>query len=555
MVGKTKAAISVVSIILVVGVVIGVVAVVHRNGSNNTEKLSPQMKAVTDFCASSSYQEICQKTLSSVNSTDPKAFIVKAIMASQDAVVKFFNYSDSLIVKANNNSRTKMALEDCKDLMNLAQQSLQASISDVGDAQLHTFSDRIDDLRTWLSAVISYQQSCLDGFAEDEATQDTMTKGIVDADQITTNALDIITKLADILAKFGLQFNVPTSRKLLSNEYPEWFAAADRKLLARVDNGNIKPNAVVAQDGSGQFKTIAAALAAYPKGFQGRYIIYVKAGIYKEYITVDSKMTNVLMYGDGSRKTIVTGRKNFVDGVQTMQTATFSAIGDGFIAKNMGFQNTAGAQGHQAVAFRSSSDKSAFFNCRFDGYQDTLYAHANRQFYRNCVISGTIDFIFGDAPTVIQNSLIIVRRPMDNQQNTVTAHGKKKANENTGIVIHNCRIVPEEKLFVDRFKIRTYLGRPWKEYSTTVVMESTLGDFIQPDGWMPWQGTFALDTCYYAEYNNRGPGANTSKRVNWKGYHVIDRPTAMRFTVQTFLNSRENWLQATGIPNVAGLKY
>lgn len=224
------------------------------------------------------------------------------------------------------------------------------------------------------------------------------------------------------------------------------------------------------------------------------------------------------------------------------------------MAKAMGFQNTAGPEGHQAVALRSQSDMSAFYNCRMDGYQDTLYMQTHRQFYRNCVISGTVDFIFGDAAAVIQNSLIIARKPMDNQQNTVTAQGRTQSRETTGLVIQNCRIVPEQKLSPMRFQIPTYLGRPWKEYSRTIIMETTLADFIQPAGWMEWTGTFALDTLYYAEYANRGPGANTDKRVKWKGYRVItNRNEALQFTAGPFIQG-DQWLSSTGSPFILGLK-
>lgn len=231
-----------------------------------------------------------------------------------------------------------------------------------------------------------------------------------------------------------------------------------------------------------------------------------------------------------------------------------AVIGNGFICKSMGFRNTAGPEGHQAVALRVQSDYSAFFNCRMDGYQDTLYVQAHRQFYRNCVISGTVDFIFGDSTTLIQNSLIIVRKPLDNQQNTITAHGRAEKRETTGLVIQNCRIVPEEKLFPTRFKTPSYLGRPWKAYSRTVVMESTMGDFIHPAGWLPWMGNFALDTLYYAEYANKGPGANTAQRVKWKGYKVItNRNEALQFTAGPFIQGNE-WLRLTGAPYFLGFR-
>ncbi|PPR81931.1 hypothetical protein GOBAR_AA38786 [Gossypium barbadense] len=435
------------------------------------------MKAVSNFFSFTHYRESCHKTLSSVNSTDPKEFISKAILAAEEAVKKFFNYSDSLIVQVKNNNLTKMALND-------------SSYSDVGDSELRNINDHKNDLRTWLNAVISYQQSCLDGFEYDNNMKETMQKGIIDAHELTGNALTIVTKLSDILSKFGIQLNNTNSCRLHSvekNVYPSWFSAKDRHLLARIDNSNLKPNVVVAKDGNGQYKTIGAALAAAPKNSNIRHVIYIKAGIYDEYTTVDKQYTNIMMYGDGPRKTIVTGCKGVKNGggITTWQTATFSAIGNGFIAKSMGFQNTAGPEKHQAVALRIQSDKSAFFNCRIDAYQDTLYNQANRQFFCNCVISGTIDFIFGDSPTVIQNSLII--------------------------------IVPEQKLFNDRFKIATYLGRPWKKFSTTIIMESTLGNFIKPEGWMLFEGLDKVnyeETIYYAEYKNRGPGANLNARVN-----------------------------------------
>jgi len=566
------------SSILVVAVVIGVVVAVQKSSSsgdsNKGNALSTTSKSVSAICSPTDHQQACVDSLSALannQSATPKDFLQAALQYTVSAVKAALS-NTTAIGKAANDSLNKMAVEDCQELLQYAIDELQASFSMVGDSSLHTMNDREAELMNWLSAVYSYQQTCVDGFTQTDL-QKAMSDGLLNATQLTENALSIVSSISQILAAFNIPLINATSitnassqqRRLLeaydetaggTDQYPTWLSAADRKLLARASpSSNVRPNAVVAKDGSGQFRTIAAALAAYPKNLQGRYVIYVKAGIYDEYITVEKNQVNVFMYGDGPRKTMVTGRKSNAGGFSTFKTASFSAIGDGFIAKAMGFQNTAGPQGHQAVALRVQSDRAAFYNCRIDGYQDTLYAQAHRNFYRNCVISGTVDFIFGDGATIIQNSLIIIRRPMDNQQNTVTAHGRGYAKETTGIVIQNCRIVPEDKLYPARFQIPTYLGRPWKAYSRAVIMESTLGDLIHPAGWMPWQGDFALNTCFFAEYANRGPGAATAKRVNWRGHKVItNRAEALSYTVVPFIQG-QTWLGATGAPFFVGLKY
>ncbi|KAL3812211.1 hypothetical protein ACJIZ3_013479 [Penstemon smallii] len=555
-----------VSVVLVVGVIIGVIVGVNHdkpNGDNGDSKaLSSTSKAVASVCSQTDYKKTCVDSMSSVvnnQSATPKDFLEAAINVAITELQAAMG-RPAEIGKAANDSLQKMAVEDCKDLLQYAVAELQASFSMVGDSSLHTISDREAELKNWLSAVISYQQTCVDGFTTPEL-KDKINNGLLNATQLTDNALAIVTAISQILQAFNIPSSSSSSRRLLEdgNEvgndgFPAWLPAGDRRLLASQSGIHPVPNAVVAKDGSGQYKTINEALAAYPKDLKGRYVIYVKAGVYNEYVIVTKKQVNVYMYGDGPRKTIVTGQKSNSAGVSTFQTAPFAAIGDGFIAKSMGFRNTAGPEGHQAVALRVQSDMSAFYNCRMDGYQDTLYTQTHRQFYRNCVISGTIDFIFGDAAVVIQNCLIIVRKPMDNQQNTVTAQGRTQSRETTGIVIQNCRIVPEQKLEPVRFKIPTYLGRPWKMYAKTIIMESTLADFIQPVGWLPWAGNFALDTLYYAEYANRGPGAPTDKRVKWKGYHVItNKNEALQYTAGQFIQGNQ-WLKSSGVPYFLGLK-
>ncbi|PON93077.1 Pectinesterase inhibitor domain containing protein [Trema orientale] len=567
--------------------------------------------AAAAFCGPCDHKEACIGSIGSVAqkpSANPKDLVQAAIQTTITHVTAALDFSGS--VAANTSGSQKMFMEDCKDLLGFAVDELHTCFSTVGVTDLRSLHDKQAELLNWLSAVISYQHTCIDGIFDSHLKQKIMSNGLTAANQLTSNALAIVSTMSAIFDAFKIPFNVATgggtARALTGSGRGSfgfnfggaggenfgasgtWTAGigagggaskgvsggggvstdasggggassggsgsgsvdansgVDRRLLrSKKGNQNPSPNKIVAKDGSGDFKTIGEALASYPKKHEGRYVIYVKAGIYDEYLTVTKDQVNVFIYGDGPRKTIITGRKNFHE----------AAIGNGFVAKSIGFQNTAGPEGHQAVALRVQSDMSAFYNCRIDGYQDTLYVQTHRQFYRNCVISGTVDFIFGDAAAVIQNSLIIVRKPGKNQKNAVTAQGRVDKHETTGIVIQNCRIVPEQKLFAERLTVPTYLGRPWKQYSRTVIMETTIGDLIQPAGWMEWEGNFALDTLYYAEYANRGVGAATNQRVKWKGYKVItDRNEALQFTPGPFLQG-DLWLGNTGAPFFLGFKH
>lgn len=132
---------------------------------------------------------------------------------------------------------------------------------------------------------------------------------------------------------------------------------------------------------------------------------------------------------------------------------------------------------------------------------------------------------------------------MHGQQNTITAQGKIDPNMNTGIAIQNCTISP----FGDLSSVQTYLGRPWKNYSTTFFMKSSLGSLINPSGWLPWVGNSAPDTIFYAEFQNFGPGASTKNRVKWKGLKNITTKEASKYTVKTFLKG-DRWIPSSGVP-------
>ena len=203
-----------ISLLLVVGVALAVVAIVNSNKSSDaTEDLSPKMKAVSTICSTANYQEECQNTLTNAahnaSSDDPKEYVKAAILATIDEVKKGYNLTDGFLIEAANNRSIKMGVEDCRDLLQFAIDQLQASYSTVGEPDLHTNADRVADIKNWLTSVISYQQSCLDGLEEfDPQLRQKMQDGLNGAGKLTSNALAIVDAVSDILASFGLQLKV-----------------------------------------------------------------------------------------------------------------------------------------------------------------------------------------------------------------------------------------------------------------------------------------------------------------------------------------------------------
>ncbi|XVF79860.1 hypothetical protein PTKIN_Ptkin15bG0024000 [Pterospermum kingtungense] len=395
-----------------------------------------------------------------------------------------------------------------------------------------------DDTQTWLSTALTNLETCRTGFIE---------LGVPDylLPMMSNNVSKLI---GNTLALNKAPYKEPSYK----NGFPTWVKPGDRKLLQSSSPAS-SANIVVAQDGSGNYKTIKEAISAASKrSGSGRYVIYVKAGTYNENVEIGSKMKNIMMVGDGIGKTIITGSRSVGGGSTTFNSATFAAVGDGFIARDITFRNTAGPKNHQAVALRSGSDLSVFYKCSFEGYQDTLYVHSDRQFYRECDIYGTVDFIFGNAAVVFQNCNIYARNP-PNKTNTVTAQSRTDSNQNTGIIIHNSRVTAASDLRPVQGSVKTYLGRPWKQYARTVFMKTYLDSLINPAGWLEWDGDFALKTLYYAEYMNTGPGSSTSNRVKWGGYRVLTSASeASKFSVGNFL-AGNSWLPDSGVPFTSGL--
>ncbi|OVA03699.1 Pectinesterase [Macleaya cordata] len=539
-----------VSVIVLVTVIIGAVVgtLVHKN---NTESSKPSSRttpaeSIKAVCSVTEYPKSCFTSLSSMessNKADPEELFILSLQATINELIKLSALPDKLISKVKGvNESVKAALLDCNTLFEEAIDELNSTISSmkVGPGENLLSTAKINDIKTWLSSAITDQETCLEGLIEMNSTLvDEVKTAMKNSTEFTSNSLAIVSKILTILD----QFNIPIHRKLLGrvdSEFPDWVNPRDRRLLQET---NPTPDLTVAKDGTGDFTTIQEAILAVKKKNESRVVIYVKEGKYTENVIIDKAYWNIYMYGDGKDKTIISGSLNNVDGTPTFSTATFAVTGRGFIAKGIRFENTAGPEKHQAVALRSGSDRSVFFQCTFDAFQDTLYSHSNRQFYRECDIIGTIDFIFGNAAVVYQNCNIQPRQPLSNQFNTITAQGKKDPNQNTGISIQKCFIRP-----FGTVTARTYLGRPWKDYSTTVIMQTEIDAVVEPVGWLPWvANTEPPSTIFYAEYLNTGPGSILDKRVKWAGYNpTISSDEAGKYTVDSLIQGKE-WLQQTNV--------
>ncbi|KAL8100386.1 hypothetical protein AgCh_032589 [Apium graveolens] len=536
------------SCVVLVAVVVAVVVVSKNNGDDNKGsggEVHTSNKAINSLCQPTDFKDACVKSLSSSNSEDPKVLIKAGFEASEKEITEVISKSKTLQDAAKDSS-TKDAYGLCKHLLETSIDDFKRSMDKVGNLNAENVKKFVADLRTWLSGALNYQVTCIDAFQNTTGdAADKMKDLLGPSHELSSNALAMVSELTKI---FDSLYKSIGQRRLASvdNEIPDWISAHQRHLLQAAS----APNAVVAQDGSGQFKTIGEAIKTVPVGNTKPFVIQVKAGVYNEIVNVPRKTDNVVLVGEGATKTKVTGNKNFIDGVKTFQTATFSVDGDMFMAKDIGFENSAGAEKHQAVALRVSGDRAVFFQCQMDGYQDTLYNHNYRQYYRDCTVTGTIDFIFGDSASVFQNCKMVVRKPMANQACMVTAQGRAEARSTGGNVIQNCTITGEAGLTP---ATKSYLGRPWKEFSRTIFMQSSIDSLIDPEGWAPWQGDFGLATCYFAEYQNRGPGSDTSKRVNWKGIvKNMNDADIQQFTAAKFIQG-DQWVPGTNVPIENGL--
>jgi pectinesterase len=296
----------------------------------------------------------------------------------------------------------------------------------------------------------------------------------------------------------------------------------------------------VAKDGSGNFKTIQEAIYATRDLSQQQVTIFIKNGVYNEKVIIPSWKTNISLVGENKDSTIITyndyagkrlaARDEFLktDSLRTYTSYTVLVEGNDCRIENITIKNTAGRVG-QAVALHVEGDRFVALNCTLLANQDTLYTATenSRQYYKDCYIEGTTDFIFGEAIVVFQSCTI------KSLTNSFITAASTRPTQKFGFVFFDC------KLIADTAAKKVYLGRPWRPFSKTVFIRTEMGSHILKEGWENWRNAENEKTVLYAEYKSYGDGATIEGRVKWS--RQLTRKELKQYTLSNILSGQDNW--------------
>lgn len=293
---------------------------------------------------------------------------------------------------------------------------------------------------------------------------------------------------------------------------------------------NPEPRFVVAADGSGDYTSVSEALNAC-RAFQDTItLIFIKNGTYREKIHIDSFLSNIRLLGESAEKTIIT-YNDYADlnDMGTFRTYTLKVNGNDITLENLTIENTAGFSAGQAVALHVEGDRFMAINCRILGNQDTLYASGkdSRQYYSNCHIEGSTDYIFGSATAIFDHCTI------HSKKNSYITAANTPEGKTFGYVFRHCKLTAEPEFD------RIYLGRPWRDFARVVFLNCQMGNHIVAEGWHNWSKPEREKTAFYAEYGCTGPGADRSHRVSWS--RLLTKEEANTYTNENIFRHCSTW--------------
>ena len=301
-------------------------------------------------------------------------------------------------------------------------------------------------------------------------------------------------------------------------------------ILSGFASSDNKYDIVVDRNGRGHFRNIQQAIDSV-RAFnpEGMVTIFIHAGVYKEKLELPTHVCNVKLIGEDSEKTIITYDDHAnINKMGTFRSYTFLIRGNDITVENLTIENSSLPLG-QAVALHIEGDRIIFRRCRFLGNQDTIYAGREnmRQYFEDCYIEGTTDFIFGPSTCWFERCEIFCKK-----NSYITAASTPQQVE-FGYIFNQCKIIMDERIN------EVYLGRPWRAYAMTLFMNSELPEGIKTKGWDNWRKPENEKTVRYMEFNNTGKGAKTSDRVNW--IKVLTPNEAKKYTVENALKGYDNW--------------
>ncbi|KAF6162074.1 hypothetical protein GIB67_041902 [Kingdonia uniflora] len=320
---------------LIVGAIIGIVAgVASRKNNSDAVAHHPVLKS---SCSVTRYPELCYSAIANApgatdNLETSKDVIEKSLNLTIFAVQHNYFTIKKLMKRKGLTKREKCALHDCLEMVDETLDELRETEKDIEEyPKKGSLSKAAEDLKILLSAAMTNQDTCIDGFSHEEADKNirkALLAGQVHVQQMCSNALAMIKNLTD--TDMATERRLNGERKLMETDeinittsygiiFPSWLSVGDRKLL---QSSSVTPNVIVAADGSGNYKTVSAAVAAAPAKSSTRYIIRIKAGIYRENVDIPKTKTNIMFLGDGRSSTIITGSRNVVDGSTTFNSAT-----------------------------------------------------------------------------------------------------------------------------------------------------------------------------------------------------------------------------------------
>jgi pectin methylesterase-like acyl-CoA thioesterase len=325
----------------------------------------------------------------------------------------------------------------------------------------------------------------------------------------------------------------------------------------------------VSRAASGAYPTISDALAAtdqlYPDAEQA-VTIHIDPGEYRE--RVEIHRPHVTLAGETADSVRIVGSLGAkmpsedgsgVDGtLGTFRTYTVLVDADDVRLENLTIVNDAGdgREVGQAIALYADGDRLVVDACCITGRQDTLFLgplpprevkpggfmgpkqfaprRVGRQYFRRCRIEGDVDFIFGGARAYFEGCEIrSLNRDMD-VNGYVTAASTPEG-EPYGFVFHGCSFTAPDDVAPDS----VYLGRPWREWAQTVLIDCWLGQHIKREGWWDWNKPAAHERARYVGTSLHGPAGDAAGWAPWT--RELDATAAARYAREQVLAGADGW--------------